>query len=346
MRSTIAGLLIAPLVWGAGRETIVFDSDSGMFGDDGAALVMLLRSPAQVQVSGITLVPGNVWVPQGAEYMLHILDLLRQPQVPVYGGAEGPLVHTTAMAREAARRWGKLNYTGAFDADPAAVQPAPGAKLSGRKPRRGGVEFLISEIEKRPGEITVLALGPMTNLALALRMSPGLDTKIKQVVFMGGNFRVGGNASSSAEFNFWFDPEAARIVLRSRIPKKVMFGLDICNTTPLKKAHFTQVAAAGTPITDLYREDSGNRYPAFLKNPDATGYLWDELAAAFLLDPAFVTKWEVHHLDVQSAWGRFYGSTIPLDRRVAPDATPVHVALQLDFPRVFRLYKDKLTKRD
>ena len=75
-----------------------------------------------------------------------------------------------------------------------------------------------------------------------------------------------------AEFNFWFDPEAARIVLRSRIPQKVMFGLDICNTAVLRKPEFDKIVAARTPITDLYREDLGNRYPAFLKRPAAVGY--------------------------------------------------------------------------
>jgi inosine-uridine nucleoside N-ribohydrolase len=337
---------MAPMLIGAGRETVIFDTDSGLFGDDGAALVMLLRSPSQVSVAGVTLVPGNVWTAQGAEYMLHILDLLKQPQVPLYAGAEGPLVHTAAMAREAAQRWGKLDYTGAFAQDPAVVKPAPGSRLTGRKARRGAVEFLISEIERRPGEITVLALGPMTNLALALKMRPDLETKIKRVVFMGGNLRVPGNASASAEFNFWFDPEAARIVLRSRISVKVMFGLDICNTAPIRKPQFDEIVAVSTPITDLFREDLGNRYPAFLKNPNGTTYMWDSLAAAWLLDPALVTKSEMHYLDVQSAWGRFYGSTIPLDRRVAPQATPVQVATELDFRKVFALYKDRLTRRD
>src|SRR5260370_22095677 len=130
----------------------------------------------------------------------------------------------------------------------------------------------------------------MTNIALALRMKPEIATRIKRIVFMGGNIRVPGNASNAAEFNFWFDPEAARIVLRSRIPKKVMFGLDICNTAPIRKAEFDQIAAVRTPITDLFREDLGNRYPAFLKHPEATGYMWDSLAAAYLLDPGFVTK--------------------------------------------------------
>jgi inosine-uridine nucleoside N-ribohydrolase len=134
--------------------------------------------------------------------------------------------------------------------------------------------------------------------------------------------------------------------LRSRIPQKVMFGLDICNTAALHKGEFDQIANAHTAITDLYREDLGNRYPAYLKNPKATGYMWDSLAAAYLLDPGFVTKSETEYLDVITAWGKFYGATTKLDRSVAPQATPVQVMLQLNFQRAFGLYRDKLTRGD
>jgi inosine-uridine nucleoside N-ribohydrolase len=340
--------LLLPAAWCAGRETVLFDTDSGLFGDDGAALVMLMRSPEQIVIPGITVVPGNVWPDQGAEYMIHILDLLHRPQIPVFTGAAGPLVHSVAMAREYARRWGALEFMGAFaHNDPAAVIPAPGWKLSSRKAHHeAAVQFLISEIERQPGEVTILAIGPMTNIALALRLKPDIETKIKRIVFMGGNLKVPGNASAMAEFNFWFDPEAARIVLRSRIPQKVMFGLDICNTAPIHKAEFNQIAAAHTPITELYREDQGNRYPGFLHKPDATGYMWDSLAAAYLLDPGFVTKSESRYLDVLTVWNKFYGATVPLDPHIAGGATPVTVMLELDFKRVFGLYRDKLTKPD
>ena len=340
----IAGILLAHALWGAEREMVVFDTDSGLFGDDGAALVMLLRSPAQVSIQAITLVPGNVWTAQGAEYMFHILDLLKRPQVPVLAGAPTPLRHTAAMARDAERRWGPLSYIGAFAQDPGLVVPATGAKLTARKARRDAIGFLIREIERNPGEVTVLALGPMTNLALALRLRPEIETRIKRLVFMGGNIRVAGNASPAAEFNFWFDPEAARAVLRSRIPNKVMFGLDICNLAPLKKPEFDQIATARTAIADLFREDLGNRYPGFLKHPEAIAYMWDSLAAAYLLDPEFVTRAETQYLDVQTAWGQSYGATVPLDRRAAPAATPVTVMLGLDFKRVFGLYKERLTR--
>src|ERR1022692_4780128 len=271
MMRLLAGFLVAAGLWGGARDLDQLDTDSGLFGDDGAALVMLLRSPSKVSVQAITIVPGNVWGPQGAEYMFHILDLLKRANLTVVMGADGPLLHTIAMAKEWEHRWGTLSYTGAFALDPtAAVIPAPGSKLAARKPRRDAVNLLISEIERHPGEVTILALGPMTNIALALRMKPEIEGKIKRIVFMGGNIRVPGNASNAAEFNFWFDPEAARIVLRSRIAKKTMFGLDICNLARIRKAEFDQIALAHTPVTDLYREDLGNRYPGFLKKPDAT----------------------------------------------------------------------------
>jgi len=330
----------------AARETVVLDTDSGLFGDDGVAVVMLLRSPSHVAVSGITIVPGNVWPKQGAEYMLHILDLLKQPQPAIYAGAQMPLLHTPGMAREALRRWGKHEFTGAFADNPAEVKPAVGAALTGRQPRTGAVELLISEIEQHPGEVTVLAIGPLTNIALALRLKPEIETKIKRIVFMGGNVRVPGNASAAAEFNFWFDPEAARIVLRSRIPQKVMFALDICNLAPIRKQEFDEIVAVRTPVTELFKEDFGNRYPAFLKNPRTKSYMWDSLAAAYLLDPGYVTKFETQYLDVETSWGRSYGATVALNRSLAPDATPVTVALQLDLKRVWTLCKDLLTRRD
>lgn len=326
------------------RDIVIFDTDCGIFGDDGAALVMLARSPEQVSLAGITTVPGNVWADQAAEYIQHILGLMRKPQIPVYTGAAAPLIHTAAMARESARRWGALEFIGAFSQNDAGkVIPAPGAALTGRHPRRGAVNFIISEIERQPGEVTIFAIGPMTNIALALRLRPDIETKIKRIVFMGGTYKAPGNVSPMAEFNFWFDPEAARIVLRSHIPEKVMFGLDICNLAPMRKAEFDQVASAQTPVAELFREDFGNRYPAFFRNPKGQAYLWDAVAAAYLIDPGFVTRWETHHLDVVTDWGRFYGATIPLDPHFAAGVPPVAVALDLNYARLWQLYREKLT---
>jgi inosine-uridine nucleoside N-ribohydrolase len=242
-----------------------------------------------------------------------------------------PLVHTADLAKLE----GPLEFQGAFG-NPVKLAP-PG--------RPGAIDALAAAIRQNPGQITILALGPMTNVALLLRLDPDLEGKIERIVFMGGNVHVAGNASPAAEFNFWFDPEAAQAVLRSRIPEKVMFPLDICNRAVLTKARFEEIVATKTPVTERYKEDYGLRYPGFLKNPEATGFLWDELAAAWLLDTGFVTRSETAWLDVDTRFGKTYGATVPLDRRLAPGATPVRVMLDLDYTRLWTLYKRLLTAR-
>ena len=322
-------LLLPAAACAAGQ--IIFDTDCGFFGDDGAALVMVLRSPDKVQLAGVTVVSGNVWAAQSIGYLEEILRLLGRSGIKPHVGAQLPLIHTPAMARLEA----PLEFSGAFG-EPVRMAP----------PRRAAaLDALADAVQRNPGQITILALGPMTNVAMFLRLHPDLETRIQRVVFMGGNVHVPGNASGAAEFNFWFDPEAAQAVLRSRIPEKVMFALDICNHAVLTKARFGEIAAVKTAITERYRQDYGMRYPGFLRKPDATGFLWDELAAAWLLDTGFVTRSETAYLDVDTRFGKTYGATISLDRRMAPDATPVRVMLDLDFPRVWALYKRLLTGR-
>ena len=308
------------------------DTDCGEFGDDGSALVIVARSPQQVQLIGVTAVSGNVWAAEAAAFSARALQAVGLKDIPISTGTSLPLIRTDAMARQAGQRWGDNGYHGAFDRKPPATGDAT-----------AGIQALIRAIDEHPGNLTVLALGPMTNLAIALRLRPGLDTKIRRLVFMGGNVHVPGNTTKAAEFNFWFDPEAAAVVLRSAIPEKVMFALDITNKAPLTGALFHRVIAVPTPVTALFRQDFGHRFPGFLRDPAASGYLWDELAAAFLTDPAFVTREESKYLDVETVFGQRYGAVIPLDRRLAPDATPVRVMLDLDHDRLTSLYLAKLT---
>ncbi len=317
---------------GPAQEQIIIDTDCGEFGDDGVAIAMLARHPERARIEGVTVVSGNVWAGASVGYVRKILGLLGRSDVPVAAGSGAPLVHTAAMADEEERRWGKLDFRGAFADPPPAVS--------------GSAEFLIRAIESNPGRLTIIAIGPMTNLAIALRMRPDIETKIRRLVFMGGTVHIPGNSNQTAEFNFWFDPEAAQIVLRSRIPEKIMFGLDICSLAKIEKKHFDQIANADTPIARLYRDDFGNRYPGFLRDPAAFGYLWDELTAAWLIDPAVVTSSETHYFDVVTEFGPRYGAVTDLDRRLAPQATPVREMRGLDFERAFRIYRAALIARD
>jgi inosine-uridine nucleoside N-ribohydrolase len=319
------------------QEKVIFDTDSAFFNDDGAALVMLLQKPEQVEVLGLTLVPGNLWPSQGAEYMLRILDIMKKPGIPVAIGARAPLVHTRAMAEKENREWGPLEFLGAFSQEDKPSKHASARRVS----RKHGVDFLIDTLSQAPAPVTVLAIGPLTNLAITLRLRPDLEKKIQRLVIMGGNVHVPGNVSHAAEFNFWFDPEAAQVVLRSAIAQKILFGLDICNHAKLDKARYDEIASVKTPVTELFREDLGKR---FGKNPNAFTFIWDCLAAGYLLDPSFVTKKETAYLDVDATFGKNYGAVVPLDRGIAPEATAVEVMLDLDFPKFFEMYKGLLTK--
>jgi inosine-uridine nucleoside N-ribohydrolase len=330
-------LLLPALLLAQPPEQIIFDTDSGFFGDDGAALVMLLQQPAKVKILGITVVAGNVRATQGAEYMFRTLTIMKRTEIPLYLGAQAPLVHTADMAAVAAARWGKQEFTGAFG------ETGPIKKLTPLTPRpQNAVDFIIQTVDRNPGQVTLFAIGPMTNIAMALRLRPDLARKVKRLVFMGGNVHVPGNITKAAEFNFWFDPEAAQVVLRSEIAGKTMFGLDICNHAQVRKQQFDEIVAVKNPITALYGEDLGNGYPGFFKNPAAVSYIWDALAAAFLVDPGFVQSSETASLDVDTAFSASYGAVKPLEKALAPHATPVQVMLNLDFNRVFVLYKKSL----
>ena len=335
----LVAMAVGGMMQGAPVERIIFDTDPLRFTDDGHAAIMLLRSPQKVKILGMTIVAGNAWPAEGAGFMWQTLKAIHRTNVPLYLGAQAPLIHTLAMAREEARQWGPFEYMAAFE------RPFT-ADVGETRVRRGSaVDFLVRTIEANPGKITLFAIGPMTNIAMALRLRPDLETKIRQIVFMGGSVHVPGNVTALSEVNFWFDPEAAQVVLRSRIPRKVMFGLDICNHAVMTRAMFDEIVAAQTPVTEMFKESMGNHYPDFLKKPDATGYIWDCLAAGYLIDPSFVTKSETLYLDVESSFGKSYGAVRKLDRKLAPEATPVSVMLDLDTTKFFRMYKDLLTRR-
>jgi inosine-uridine nucleoside N-ribohydrolase len=305
------------------QETILLDTDPGRFTDDNVAIAMLARS-GKVKIQGVTVVAGNVWANEGlrnARATLQLLDI----EAPVHLGAQQPLVHTVEMSRKEQ----PLEFAGAFAL---------------RKPKveiETAVDYLITMLEQQ-GPLTVLAIGPLTNLAQALAKKPSIASRIKRLVIMGGNVRVAGNSNKTAEFNFWFDPEAARAVLRSPIREKILFGLDICNKAVYGRKEFDAIANGASPVAKLYRENFGYQYPGFLKNKNAKGYLWDELAAAYLIDPSVVTRFEDLYLDVDTTFGPRYGSVQVLSQAPVAGSTKVKVMLDVDYKKAMFLYCDIL----
>ncbi|MFN7924794.1 MAG: nucleoside hydrolase [Bryobacteraceae bacterium] len=300
--------------------SLLIDTDPGAFTDDNAAIAMLARSPERVRIAGVTTVSGNTWSAFGSASARKTLALLGL-DVPVHTGAPKPLRHTAAMSR----REGKLEFAGAF------ALPKPKAE------RTTAVDFLIESLERQPA--TVLAIGPLTNLALALRKRPAIASRIEKLVIMGGNVRVKGNVTPAAEFNFWFDPEAADEVLRAPIAHRVLFALDVCNKVVVTREDFDRVVAADTPVTRLYRESFGNEYPGFLKDASAKTYLWDELAAAYLIDPGLFETGERMRLRVETKFGEKYGAVVE-----DPGGTATEVVLGVDAGRAKELYRELLRR--
>ena len=315
---------------------IILDTDSAVFNDDAAALAMLLARRDQIEIVGVTLVAGNHTVPQGAEHMLHLLELTGALDVPLYLGARAPLVNTAARAARQEARWGPIAFKGAFDAGPE-VEPPHGGRFPAPRPQStDAVSFIVDTVARYPGEITLVALGPMTNLALALRRDPSLAGRLRSLVFMGGNAHVPGNVTPAAEFNFWFDPEAAAEVLGAGFPRVVMFGLDITNHAPLHRALFDRIVSADTPLTRLRRHDMG---PAFAGGPGATQYVWDCITAAWLINPTIVTRSERLPIRVETTFGPEYGGA-----SVDPRGAAVEVMLDLDLERFYATYADLITR--
>ncbi len=317
---------------------IVFDTDSAIFNDDAAALAMLLQRRDLVDIAAITVVAGNHTVPQGSEHMLHLLEVCGVDDVPLYLGAEAPLVNSPERAAEQERRWGPVSFKGAFDEAPP-VRPPHGGRFASLRPQSAdAVTVLIETINNEPGEVTVVAVGPLTNVALALRRDPAVAGRMKRLVFMGGNARVGGNVTPAAEFNIWFDPEAAHEVLAAPIPDVVMFGLDITNHAPLHRVDFERIVNIETPLTRLMRDTMGPRYA---RDPAATYYVWDCITAAWLLDREIVTLSERLPIAVDTTFGPTYGGT---SVGSAPEQRSIEVMLDLDVERFFSLYADLLTR--
>ncbi|MYK38836.1 MAG: nucleoside hydrolase [Gemmatimonadetes bacterium] len=196
---------------------LIMDVDTGV--DDALALLLALASP-EVELVGVSTVAGNVPLHRTTDNTLRLLQWAGRDDVPVYAGAERPLVRDAVAADDVHGESG----LGAAQL-PEAL----------RSPAGDGVEFLLSTLQTRPGEMTLVATGPLTNLARAEARVPGVLQQARQVVIMGGAVRVPGNITPTAEFNFYADPHAARQVLASEA-EMVLVGLDVTEQIWLEQA--------------------------------------------------------------------------------------------------------------
>lgn len=257
---------------------IIIDTDPGQ--DDALTILLALASP-ELHLLGVTTVSGNVDVRQATVNALKTVELAGRPDIPVHMGAERPLLRAPVNATHV---HGRTGFEGA-DLPPPSIAPA----------REHAADFLIrSVMEHEPGAVTVCAIGPMTNIALALSREPALRGRLARIVAMAGAFSEVGNITPSAEFNVYADPHAAAIVLASGVPL-VMAPLDLTHTLHTSAARLARFAAlpnkVGPVVADWLRFEK--RFEATKYGTDG-GPLHDPNTVMWLLRPDLYQGREVN----------------------------------------------------
>lgn len=307
MASLAAALPTAALHAETPPRLVIVDND---FGVPVSAIqaVPLITSPA-VKVLGITTVVGDSNVTDDVMHTLRFLEIIGRDDIPVYAGASTPLLRTKSELDAWERNFGPWAWKGAWN-DPrpgqAAIGPNDVQPMQSGSTRRTAAPgpaamFLVDQVRAHPGAISIVASGPLTNVALAVRLDPSFAANVKKLVIMGG--LVDGNMQHATEdanlfndFNFKFDPEAADIVLTAGFPK-IQIVSRVANKVRLTPDFLQRIVAVKTPLTDYYARFSLKGLP-----------LWDELTSAILLDPTLVTKSTSVFMRVDIDHGVNYGN--------------------------------------
>lgn len=251
---------------------IIIDTDPGI--DDAMAIFLALRSP-ELKVEAITPVAGNVPLDLTLPNALRLLEIAGRTDIPVAAGASHPLVRRLATA-------GHVHGVNGL----AGVEfPEPKTKPV----RETAPEIIRRIVRENPGEITIVAVGPLTNVAMALRADPELASMIPAIAIMGGSLS-GGNMTPAAEFNLYVDPEAARIVFDANIPL-TMVGLDVTRKCRVSEEHIKQLEAANNPVSQAAGKIMRATYERMRHGGEVTDIdLHDALAVASLIDHDVITR--------------------------------------------------------
>jgi inosine-uridine nucleoside N-ribohydrolase len=341
----ILSLLLAAFASAQEKRYAIIDQDAaGPGGTDMMSILVLLQSPA-VEPLGITVVAGDAWRDEEVAHTLRLLEWIGRTDIPVVPGAAFPLVRTQQATKLWEQQFGKVAYQGAWTRPdskhgPFEVPPLMEGNPTTKPLDEDAAHFLVRMVRQYPHQVTIYAGGPMTNLALALSLDPQFAELSKGLVFMGGSLSPRTNDPEYAnnprrEFNLWFDPEAAHIVLRAHWASIVCTTVDVSVKTQLSRAMFDQIAKSPAPAA---------QYIAKYSTP-ARSYLWDELAAAAWLDPSLITEERLLYMDMNLDRGAGYGDTLTWSERNKPvlDMQLVHAQMDVDMPRFAALFVRLMT---
>ncbi len=356
MRTSTTFLLLVLMACAcpAQKRMVLIDQDgAGPGGSDQMSMLALLQSP-DVQVLGITMVTGDAWRDEETLHTLRMLELTGHTDVPVVRGAVFPLVRDQETTRMEEAINGKVAWLGAWGGvvatsatgavkpeshGPYEIPPMPEGLPAMKPLDEDAAHFLIRQVRAHPHEVTIYAAGPLTNIALAVSIDPDFAPLAKGIVVMGGSLNPQTadieTVDPRHEFNFWFDPEAAHIVLGAN-----WLRIDVTTEDVSVKAPFTQemldaIAKSQTPAA---------RYIAAWTQRRTD--MWDELEACAWIDPAIITKSVDVYMDVDLSHGPSYGDTLawPESLKPAIGVRVVHAQMDLDLPRFQKEFVELMTR--
>ena len=271
---------------------IILDTDPGL--DDALALFLALASP-EVQIEAITTVSGNVHVDLTTRNALALLELTGRTTIPVARGCDRPIVRQLIVA----------DYVHGQNGLGGIALPEPQL----RPVKQHAVDLIIEKIMAAPREITLVPVGPLTNIAMALRKEPRIAEHTREVVIMGGALRVPGNVTPEAEFNIYADPHAAHMVFHAGWPMRLV-SLDVTQKTLLQRERVQALASNGNPITLLILQLVENFLNSFGLPRGITAFqMHDPLCLFAAFQPDIIT-WEPAYVDVEIGSSLTLGETV------------------------------------
>jgi len=296
----------------AQRRKVIVDQDArGPASTDMLSILLFLQAP-DVDVLGITLVTGDQWVKEQTQRTLRAVEVAQRTDVPVVPGAEYPLINTKEESEWWERQYGEFSFKGAWTPrlyhPPDVVPELAEGKPTTKPLDEHAANFIVRMVRQYPGEVTIWAGGPLTNIALALRLDPEVATLAKELVLMGAGFNVGEGGihriNGRREFNWWFDPEAVRIAMSAPWKKITITPVDISVKTRLSEELKAEIAKTSAPVADYHTK---------FANPS---YMWDEISAIAWMDPTIITKQQELYVNIEIDHGASYGQTIFVEKEI------------------------------
>lgn len=302
-------------------QKLIIDTDPGI--DDALALLLALAAKDELDVTAITTVNGNVGVDQVTENVFRILDVAGRSDIPVYKGNGKPLMRENDNCEEFHGDDGLGNL--GFKEVPGTVK------------EESAVDFLIRKVREEKGEITLVPIGPLTNIAQAVQKDPEFARNVKEVVIMGGA-EHGGNMSPCAEFNFWTDPEAAKIIFQAGFERVTMVGLDATSYVFLSPTLRELLYLINTPVSRFIHKITRVYADGHWEIEKKLGCeLCDVLTIAYLLDRNVVEKVDAF-VDVETS-GLCDGMSVVYRTKYYPDKKKnCEVAVKADTKRFFEIF--------